>query len=416
MPRRIVIACWGSFGDVFPYIGLGKALLARGHHVRLALPGFYRDVVEAQGLECHAVPPDVDPNAHDLIARAMDPRKGPETIVREWVMPALRESYRELDVAVRGADLVLSHPVTFAAPIVAEQRQLPWVTTVLAPSSFFSVTDWPVMPVAPWLVHVGRTGAWFGRVMRHLVRRGSHSWWAPIRELRAELGLPERGNPLLEGQFSPSLIVAMFSKVLAEPQPDWPPHTHVTGFVFYNGPDVLSAELEAFLAAGPPPVVFTLGSSAVGAAGSFYEESAAAAARLGVRAVLLRGPFPKNDPVRTRSADILVLDRAPHQLLFPRAAAVVHHGGVGTTGQGLRSGRPTLVVPFSHDQPDNANRVARLGVSRTVYPRAYKSARVAQQLDRLLRDPAYARTAERIAAVVRAEGGTDAAAALIERV
>jgi len=133
-------------------------------------------------------------------------------------------------------------------------------------------------------------------------------------------------------------------------------------------------------------VVFTLGTSAVAAAGTFYEESAAAAARLGLRAVLLTGGFERNTPRHTVSPDILIVDHAPHQLLLPRAAAIVHQGGIGTTGQALRAGRPMLVVPHSHDQPDNAFRVTNLGVARTVFPGAYRAPRVARDLGHLLGD------------------------------
>jgi len=230
--------------------------------------------------------------------------------------------------------------------------------------------------------------------------------------LRDQLGLPRGANPLFDGQFSPTLNLALFSRVLASPQPDWPSNTRVTGFVFYNGPAPLSPEIEQFLAAGPPPVIFTLGSSAVGAAGTFYEESARAALDLGVRAVLMVGPVPENRP-RTQSKDLLLVEQAPHQLLFPRGSAIVHHGGVGTTGQVLRSGRPTLVVPHSHDQPDNAARLTRLGVARTLYPSRYRAAHVTRVLDALLRDARYRRAAESAADVVASEGGADEAAAII---
>jgi len=204
--------------------------------------------------------------------------------------------------------------------------------------------------------------------------------------------------------------------VLGEPQPDWPPHVRTTGFVFYNGPDpALSPELEEFLVAGPPPVVFTLGTSAVGAAGRFYHESAAAAARLGVRAVLLIGSFEQNRPDGELSRDVLVVERAPHQLLFPRASAIVMHGGIGTTGQALRSGRPVLVVPHGHDQFDNAHRITKLGVARTLHPKRYRAPRVARELARLLTDDYRAR-AESVAAVVRSEGGAEAAAEELERI
>jgi rhamnosyltransferase subunit B len=184
--------------------------------------------------------------------------------------------------------------------------------------------------------------------------------------------------------------------------------------VFYNGPGVLEPALEAFLDAGSPPVVFTLGSSAVGAAGRFYEESLEAVRRLGVRAVLLTGGFAENQPAGTLPNDVLAVDRAPHQLLFPRASAVVHQGGIGTTAQALRSGHPMLVVPHAHDQPDNAYRVTNLGVARTVFPRRYKGARVARELERL-GDARYRERSAATAELVRAEGGAEAAADAIER-
>ena len=193
---------------------------------------------------------------------------------------------------------------------------------------------------------------------------------------------------MFEGQFSPHGTLALYSRVLGEPQPDWPPNVTTTGTVFYNGPEPLEPKLEEFLAAGEPPVVFTLGTSAVGAAGRFYHESAAAAAKLGVRAVLLTGGFAQNRP-DDLPPNVLLVDRAPHQLLFPRASAVVHQCGAGTTAQALRAGQPTLLVPHGHDQFDNARRVRKLGVARTVFPTEYRAERVARDLRALLTDPSY---------------------------
>lgn len=413
---RIVINSWGSYGDVYPYIGIGKALQARGHHVTLALPRYYAAMVEREGLAARAVGPDIDPTDRERIAAVMDRAKGPERLIRGWLMPALRQTYEELREAAEDADVLVTHPATFAAPVLAARRKLPWVSTVLAPMSFFSTTDLPALPPAPWLVHLRRLGPWFGRLMVRGARHATREWSEPIYRLREELGLPRGGDPIFEGQFSPTLNLALFSRVMAEPQPDWPAHVNETGFVFYNGPDPLSVELEAFLASGPPPVVFTLGTSAVGAAGTFYEESAAAAAKLGVRAVLLTGGFAENLPRRTMSHDILIVDGAPHQLLFPRAAAIVHQGGIGTTAQALRSGRPAIVVPHSHDQPDNAFRVTTLGVARTIFPRAYRESRVARELSRLIGDASYTTRAATIAESVRAEDGAQAAADAIARV
>lgn len=410
---RIVINCWGSYGDVFPYVGLAKALQARGHSPVIATSENYRETAEQAGIEHATVGPAVDPNDRELVARVMHPGKGSEVIVRELLLPQLERTYEELRQAAANADLLVSHPVTYAAPVLAEREKLRWAATVLAPMLFFSITDLPVFPQSPALVHARKLGPWAARAMVGLARRATSTWCEPIRRLRAKLALPRGAHPMFEGQFSPYLNLALFSRVLAEPQHDWPPHVRTTGFVFYNGSGALDAELETFLAAGPPPVVFTLGTSAVGAAGRFYHESAEAAAKLGVRAVLLTGGFEQNRPDELLSKDIVAVDHAPHQLLMPRASAVVHQGGIGTMGQALRSGRPMLVVPHAHDQPDNAFRARQLGVARVVYPRAYKAARVAHELERLLGND-YRERAAAVGADVRREGGAEAAAAAID--
>jgi rhamnosyltransferase subunit B len=290
---------------------------------------------------------------------------------------------------------------------------MPWASTLLAPLGFFSVTDLPALPPAPWLVHLRGLGPWFGRTVVALSRRATRAWTEPVDRLRDDLGLPRGRHALFDGQFSAILNLALFSRLLATPQPDWPPHVQTTGFVFYNGPGTLEPAVEAFLDAGTPPVVFTLGSSAVGAAGRFYEESVNAVRRLGIRAVLLTGGFVENQPAGPPSKDVLLVDRAPHQLLFPRASAVVHQGGIGTTAQALRSGHPMLVVPHAHDQPDNAFRVTNLGVARTVFPRRYKAPRVARELERLLGEAHYRERSAAVADIVRGEGGAEAAAEAI---
>ena len=416
MSARIVIATWGSYGDIFPSLGLALALKARGHEPVLATSGYYCSMVEGQGIGFRPVRPDVDPTQSGVVRRIMNRYRGTEFILRDLLLPVIRDSYADLREAARGADLLVTHPVTFAAPLLAEKERIPWVSTVLAPISFFSAHDPPVFPPAPKLVHLSRFGTWAGRALVGSARAATGRWMKPVRDLRAELGLPPGSSPLFEGQFSPHGTLALFSRVLAEPQPDWPANVRVTGFVFYNGPSRIPPELEEFLAAGPPPVVFTLGSSAVGTAGTFYHESARAIADLGLRAVLLVGPDPKNRPPGPLPDTILAVEYAPHQELFPRAAAVVHQGGIGTTGQALRSGHPTLVVPYSHDQPDNAFRVTNLGVARTLYPRRYRARRLASELRRLLDEPHYSQRAAEIGQAVRAENGTEAACDAIEAV
>lgn len=184
----------------------------------------------------------------------------------------------------------------------------------------------------------------------------------------------------------------------------------MTGFVFHDQDEAIDDELGAFLEEGDAPIVFTLGSSAVGAPGAFYEESVRAIEILGRRAVLLVGKYG-DAPTGRRGRDVFAAAYAPHASLFARAALVVHHGGVGTTGQALRAGKPMLVVPHAHDQYDNADRVRRLGAARVVDARRYRAETVAVELRRLITEPAYARGAAAAGVAVSGEHGADAACA-----
>ncbi|MEW5978104.1 MAG: glycosyltransferase [Acidobacteriota bacterium] len=418
MKKRIVMTCFGSFGDVNPYMGLALGLRQRGYATTIATSEYYRSVVEREQIEFHAVRPDVEPQNGELLRRVMDAKRGTEVILRELLFPAIRDSYADLVTVADGADLLISHPVAFAGPLVAEKLKLRWISTVLAPISFFSAHDLPVFPVFPQAVVLRKLGLPVTRWLTGMAKRMTRGWSDPLRRLRTELGLPPGKDPIFEGQFSSRLTLALFSRLLAKPQPDWPPHVRVTGHVFYDrsiSGDGLTPELTRFLDAGPAPVVFTLGSSAVGAAGNFYQVSLEAVRRLGCRAILMIGDHDQNRPREPIPETVAITSRAPFSLLFPRAAAIVHQGGVGTTAQALQSGHPMLVVPFAHDQPDNAFRVKNLGVARILYPRQYRAAKVVEELKRLLGNSHYARQARKVADEVRAEDGLGQACTEIEK-
>jgi UDP:flavonoid glycosyltransferase YjiC (YdhE family) len=215
-------------------------------------------------------------------------------------------------------------------------------------------------------------------------------------------------------------VLALFSKVMAEPQPDWPPNTVVTGFPFYDrrdyfGETVVAKELLEFLDAGPPPIIFTLGSSAIWVARNFYLDSIAAAQALGRRALLLIG-WARNMPTAPLPEGVAAFEYAPYSQVLPRACAIVHQGGVGTTGQGLRSGKPVLVVPHAHDQFDNGNRVARRGCGRVLPRPSYNAESAARELRLLLNDPSYSESAAKVGEIVRQEQGARVAADEIEKV
>jgi UDP:flavonoid glycosyltransferase YjiC (YdhE family) len=416
---RIVITTWGSFGDVNPYLGLARALRERGHTCVMAMAPFYRPVVTQAGFAFHAVEPDADPALDpQMVARAMHPRIGAEVIFREILMPALQDSHAALLQAVQGADLLVSHQATLAAPLVAEQTGMRWISTVLSPISLMSAHDPVIPPQAAWLRHVPYSVLRaFAPLMARAGRAVSARWVEPVQQLRAALGLPRGGHPIFEGQHAPRGVLAMFSPLLARAQHDWPAHTTITGQLRDDRAHgaMLDVALAQFLDEGAAPVVFTLGSSAVEVAGSFFSESVRAAQQLGMRAVLLVGPSRAAAMREQLPASVMAVDAAPHSLLFPRAAVVVQQCGIGTVGTALNSGRPILSVPYANDQPDNAYRLERLGVSRTVYPQRYTGARAAQAIETLLARPAYAARAREVATVVQAERGAEVACDVIER-
>lgn len=416
---RIVLFTFGTLGDLHPALAIARGLIARGHRAELATSATYREKVEVEGVCFRPVRPDIantPEQTHTLMRRLMHPARGSERVIREMIMAPLRESWEDTLTAARGADLLVGHPITFAVPIVAETLSIPWISTVLAPMSFFSCHDPAVPPNAPWLEHLRGLGPGFHHGLKRIVRRVTLPWVEPVARLRAEAGLLPGVHPLFDGQHSPLRVLALFSGVMGEPQPDWPPATIVTGFPFLDHPGdySLPPALAAFLEAGPEPLVFTLGTSAVYDAGTFYIEAAGAAERLGARAVLLVGRETLNRLPTNLPAGVIAVDYAPFAALFPRAAAIVHQGGVGTTAEALRSGRPMLVVPFSHDQFDNAARVARLGVARRLDRKRFTAARVAVELRRLLADSGVAERSREVGRRVRAEDGVSAACDAIE--
>jgi UDP:flavonoid glycosyltransferase YjiC (YdhE family) len=372
----------------------------------------HRAAVEAAGVELAPIRPRAADfgDYQALMKRVLDPRLGPEYLWREIVVPHLRVTYEDLSRAAEGADLLVSHPLTVTLPLVAARRRLPWVATVLAPLSFTSAWDPPVLAPAPWLRTLRVFGPALSRAVFNVLRRKVRSWEAPLAEFRRELGLPPaKGMAMFEGQFSPLRNLALFDPQLARPQPDWPANTLVCGAALYDGAAQdasVAAEVDRFLADGEPPIVFALGSSAVWIAGDFWDRAAAAARALGRRAILVTGPAaPPALPPGVRAFPYL-----PYSSVFPRAAAVVHQAGIGTLAQAMRAGRPQLIVPVAFDQPDNARRAAALGIARVVPFRKAGARRLASELRALLDESSYAREARAVAEALAGVDGAGCAA------
>ena len=381
---RIVLNTFGSFGDVHPYLALALELKQRGHDPLVATAEFYRSKIESAGVAFAPVAPNIGDllSKPEMIERIWRPRTGPDFLVRQYLLPALDQSFDDLVSACHGADLFLSHAAGYAGPVVAELMKIRWLSIALQPLIFFSAFDPPLIAGIPLLNSLYKMSGGAGRLVLRFAKGFAAGWAEPIHALRKRAGLPASNkNPMFEGQFSPYGTLALFSRHFSSPQRDWPAHTHVTGFPFYDqaGFATNGTELMRFLDEGPPPVLFTLGSSAVMQPESFYEESLKAAVQFGFRAILLGMRRANSLPSTVYATDYL-----PYSLVMPRCSAIVHQGGIGTTSQALRAGRPMVIVPWAYDQPDNAERARKLGVSRTLARSRYNAERVGRELEIIL--------------------------------
>jgi UDP:flavonoid glycosyltransferase YjiC (YdhE family) len=411
---RVLLTTFGSYGDLHPYLAIGKELQALGHQAVIATSASYREKIESTGLRFTAIRPDVSLADPETIRYFLDRWRGTERVVRAMVS-VVRETYEDTLEAARAADMIVTHPLSFAAVMIAQQLKLPWVSTVLAPGSFLSAYDPPVPAPTPWLVKFRALGPGAMRAVWRLVTPMIRSWCRPVFDLRREIGLEPGGNPLFEGGNSPALVLVLFSSVFAQPQPDWPPQAKVTGFPFYeDSVQDLAPELSAFLKAAPPPVILTLGSTAVAAPGDFYSTSLEAIQRLNARALFLTGPPAPDLPMRW-PAGVLAWPYAPHEQVFTYASAIVHPGGIGTMAQALRSGRPMLVMPFANDQFDNAARVQRLGAGISIPRHEYRASAAFDALERLISTATYRDAAGAAATIIRSEAGARRAAEEIDQ-
>jgi rhamnosyltransferase subunit B len=413
MAKRIVFAVWGSLGDLHPYLAIALELQARGHSCIIATHYVARPTVEAVGVEFAPMGPHFNPDPKAM-KKAMHPRRGPRFLLRDLVFPYTPLAFADTMRAIVGAELLITHPIAYGAQLAAEKSGIRWVSTTLAPIGFMSAHEPSLRRQYPALARLTTLGPMLDRALLRYGRWATASWTGPVRQLRAQLGLPRRASPIFEGQFSPALTLALFSPAFGQSQTDWPPNTFITGFPFYHEPLPPNPDLRKFLQHGEPPVVFTLGSSASLAPGAFFSESLRAIRGLGRRAILIVGTFAPNLVPRSLPPNVAAFPYAPYSELFPHAAVNVHQGGIGTIAEALRAGRPMLVVPFAFDQPDNAARAEELGVARSLPIRRYTAQRAARELECLLHDASYVKNAAGLGERIRAENGVAATCRKLE--
>lgn len=377
---NVLLVTVGSAGDVHPFVGIGRALKERGHRVTVATNDYFEPVVREAGLEFAGISPRETYLAVQSNPDIWHPLKGFKILIKDCFLPLTRPVYELVAGLNPRETVVVSSFYSFGARVGYEKFKFPFVSLHLQPACFTSAHKPAAgMPMPDWLP------LWCKKsILSALEKIFIDPMVGPsLNSLLSELELPKAQRLLSKWVHSPQKIIGLFPEWFAEPQPDWPPQTELTGFYSYDrkADKPLERELLQFLDAGDPPIVFTPG-TANQHSNDFFAASIEASRLLGKRALLLtphRNALPAELPAGVAHCDYL-----PFSAILPRVAAIVHHGGVGTTAQAMAAGIPQLVVPMAYDQPDHAARVERLGIGASLRPAKYRGKEAAQKLEHLL--------------------------------
>ena len=408
---RIVVMAIGSRGDVAPYTGLGVRLQAEGHQVTIATHAGFEQLVRAAGLGFHRLPLDTQEEmTSELVASGTGNLVRVTLAVNKVVAGHARPMADAMLAAARRADVLLVTPVSWIGAHVAAGLGLPSMGVYLQPMT-------PTREFPPATVTTRSLGGRGNRAAAAaLLRVGQRPFRGIVDELRAELGLPpvKPGAWLAHVEASRWPICYGYSRFVVPPPADWPAWHRTVGY-WWPAPDpafVPPPDLLDFLAAGPPPVYVGFGSMPTVDGDALSALLVAALRKAGRRAVVHRGWAG----LSAAGDDVLTVGEVPHDWLFPRMAAVVHHAGAGTTGAGLRAGVPAVPVPFMVDQPFWARRLELLGVTPGPIPvRRLTADRLAAAITEATRNPGYRRRAAAVATQITREDGAAGVLGVLEQ-
>ena len=376
----------GSHGDTHPFIGIGRRLLARGHRVTLAANGAFESMVRTAGLEFAELGTAEEFGKALAMPDLWHPTKGPRIVFEHGILPAMPRTYELIrSLYVPGETVVTAHAIAFGARVAQEKLGLPLATVHLAPVVFRDANRPPIYGNGNRFMQY--TPTWFNRILFRVVVDAlvmDRIVAKPLNAFRAGLGLKPVKRIIDEWWNSPGLVLGLFPEWFARCEPGWPRQLRLTGFPLFDeaGTHILPPDVEAFLAGGEPPIVFTFG-SAHSHAREELAVSAEACRQLNRRGLLLTR-FPDQVPTNLPPG-VRHVAYAPFSELLPRCAAIVHHGGIGTTSQGLAAGIPQIIAPFAHDQFDNAARIRNLGCGFEL--KRYRAKDLVAQLKEILTHP-----------------------------
>ncbi len=334
------------------------------------------------------------------------------TLMTKYVEPTMPPMLEALLGSAGRFDLLLAHSFLVVAPIAVAKTGIRFASASLAPGVIPSAWTMPAGAYAdPW---TGPLGRFFNRQVWRIGMRMARPCVDPFaNRLRAAHGLAPCRDAVFASA-SRELHLQLYSPTFAARALDWHPSLRHAGFCYWDDLDGWEppAALQEFLKEGEPPVLFTLGSSAVQQPENFFESAETAVRRLGLRAVFLMGRRAAGD--RSRRGKIFAGDYAPYAWIMPRCAAVAHQCGIGTVAQTLRAGKPSLLCPYAFDQPNNAMRLRALGAGVLLRRGKRRPKDFERALRRLLDDPGPANAARRMAEAISAEDGPAEAARLLE--
>ena len=413
---RVLILTFGTHGDVQPYVALARGLLAGGHEAAVCTAEGFRELVNEAGVPYEHMGNDM----LELIQSAMPGMPGPAEAVQlaRRMAAAMRSSLVDQWQAARrfGPDVLVYHPKTLGGLHIAERLGVPTVLSL--PLPFFTPTKaFPIPFIGRWPF-----GGALNRASYQFNRFTAVAYGGMINSFRRNvLGLSRMSrltDYLDDSDGRPFPVLYAYSSAVVPVPPDYPAHAHVTGYWFLNGQTSRQTPtgLLEFIRAGPPPIYVGFGSMGFGRnAAERGQTVVQAVTNAGLRAVVATGWGGLR--VDTPSERIYVVDQVPHDWLFPRMAAVVHHGGAGTTAAGLRAGRPTLICPVVGDQGFWGERIRDLRLGPAPLP--VRRLTVAELTPRLLELTSTNGYRERVTALSRrlaAEDGVANAVRVIENV
>jgi UDP:flavonoid glycosyltransferase YjiC (YdhE family) len=417
---KIGIQTWGSEGDIRPFAALATALASSGHEVTLVATDIagqtYDDLARQGGFRLRAVASPVFASATEGLAmgraviEAANPVQQSRLLVARAFDPVEPALLRAAIALCAESDLVVGHYFVHPLRAAAEQAGVPYVAVQLA-HGFVRSRHYPPhgLPV-PF--------RWLNRVAWRLAERVTDGLLLErINRMRRSLQLPPHRHVISENWLARELNLVAVSPTLCQRAPDWPRSMVVTGFLSLpSAPEPVPDGLDRFLGQGPPPVYFCFGSLMLPEAGYLASTVGIwleAARMAGCRAII---QVPPADGFAAPAADDrFVLPRCPHAAVFPRCAAIVHHGGAGTTQSALLAGRPSIVVAHVADQFFWGDVLRRAGVAPAPLKRRTLTAHVlARRIREVLAGRPYAKRASSLGERMRGEDGPASAVAAIE--